>query len=174
MRTVDEITVAAPPERVFRLAAEVERWPELLPHYRWVRTLEGGPGRRLVEMAAWRPFGPLRWPTWWRSEMVIDRPAREVRYRHVAGITTGMDVIWRVTERGSGSHVFLLHEWDGPRWPLIRRPAAAWVIGPVFVHGIASRTLAGIAHAAERADRGGVAGAHRDAPQASGAPAGDA
>jgi hypothetical protein len=43
-----------------------------------------------------------------------------------------------------------VHEWDGPRWPLIRRPAAEWVIGPVFVHGIASRTLAGIGRAVER------------------------
>ncbi len=77
--------------------------------------------------------------------------AREVRYRHVGGITTGMDVLWRVEPRETGCHVTLLHDWAGPRWPLIRRPAAEWVIGPVFVHGIASRTLAGIARAAESA-----------------------
>jgi hypothetical protein len=33
---------------------------------------------------------------------------------------------------------------------LIGLVAARGVIGPVFVHGIASRTLAGLAHAAER------------------------
>jgi hypothetical protein len=57
-------------------------------------------------------------------------------------------VVWRVEPRGTGSHVTLIHEWQGPDWPLIRRPAAEWVIGPVFVHGIATRTLAGVARAA--------------------------
>ena len=47
-----------------------------------------------------------------------------------------------------------MHEWSGPPWPLIRRPAADWVIGPVFVHGIASRTLAGLK--ARRAEQTGT------------------
>ncbi|CAN5714791.1 hypothetical protein BH23GEM1_BH23GEM1_07820 [soil metagenome] len=44
----------------------------------------------------------------------------------------------------------IVHAWDGPRWPLIGVYAAQVVIGPVFVHGIASRTLAGLARVAER------------------------
>jgi hypothetical protein len=40
--------------------------------------------------------------------------------------------------------------WDGPRWPLVGGVAATQVIGPLFVHGIASRTLAGLAAVAER------------------------
>jgi ribosome-associated toxin RatA of RatAB toxin-antitoxin module len=152
MRTVDEIDVAAPPATVFRFAADVERWPDILPHYRWVTIRERTPERTVVEMAAWRPFGRFNWPTWWKSHMWTDEPRMEVRYRHIAGITTGMDVVWRVEPRGAGSHVTLIHDWDGPPWPLIRRPAAEWVIGPVFVHGIATRTLAGVARAAERAD----------------------
>jgi hypothetical protein len=46
--------------------------------------------------------------------------------------------------------VTITHWWKGPPWPLIGRPAADFVIGPVFVRGIASRTLVGIARAAER------------------------
>jgi hypothetical protein len=46
--------------------------------------------------------------------------------------------------------VRIVHVWDGPRWPLIGPFAATQVIGPVFVHGIASRTLAGLARAALR------------------------
>jgi hypothetical protein len=153
MRTVDRIAIGAPIEAVFTAASEVERWPELLPHYRWVRILErrtgadegGVPSRdALVEMAAWRPFGPLKYPTWWMSEMWVDRPRWEVRYRHVRGITRGMVVEWRLRPAGEGTRIDLVHEWAGPEWPLIRRPAAEWVIGPVFVHGIASRTLAGL------------------------------
>jgi hypothetical protein len=158
MRTLDELDVAASPDRVFRFAADVEGWPRILPHYRWVRfhsrlTTHDSrlptPDSRLVEMSANRPFGPLNWPTWWMSEMWVDEARREVRYRHVKGVTRGMDVLWRVEPRRGGSHIHLLHEWAGPAWPLIRWPAANWVIGPVFVHGIAWRTLAGVARAAE-------------------------
>lgn len=152
MRTIDRIDIQAPLDAVFDAAADVERWPDVLGHYRWVRMLERRPDGGEVEMAAWRPFGPVKYPTWWASDMWIDRPRREVRYRHIRGITRGMDVVWRLSSAGEGTHIELVHEWDGPAWPLIRRPAAEWVIGPVFVHGIASRTLAGLkAHLERRA-----------------------
>lgn len=150
MRIVDRLKIAAAPDRVFAAAANVEQWPAFLTHYRWVRDLERGAGRRVVEMAAWRPFPGFKWPTWWVSEMWVDPAQREVRYRHIKGITTGMDVWWTVREAGSGSEAEIVHEWEGPAWPLIRRPAADWVIGPVFVHGIACRTLAGIRQFVER------------------------
>lgn len=152
MRTVDTRWIAASPEQVFRRAADVEAWPRILPHYRWVRMRERRPDGGLVEMAAWRPFGPLRWPTWWLSEMQVDPIRLEVRYRHIGGVTTGMDVLWSVVAEGSGSRATILHEWAGPPLAFLRRPAAEWVIGPVFVHAIATRTLAGIARAAESGD----------------------
>lgn len=145
----------APVDRVFQAAREVERWPEILPHYRWVRFIERRPdgGGGLVEMAAWRPFGPIGYPTWWVSEMTVHPAAREVRYRHVRGITRGMDVVWRLRDNGAEGAVLveIVHEWTGPRWPLIGGAAARLVIGPVFVHGIASRTLAGIKRHVEAA-----------------------
>lgn len=151
MRTVDRSRIAAPFDRVFNAASTVTRWPDILPHYRWVRMLDDG----LVEMAAWRPFGLVKYPTWWVSEMTVDRPAGEIRYRHVRGITRGMDVVWRLEADGGGSgdavDVEIVHTWEGPRWPLIGHLAANLVIGPIFIHGIASRTLAGIKHAAENA-----------------------
>lgn len=153
MRTVDTITIAAPLATVWPLAVQVEQWPEILPHYRWVTRLEGARGGDgVVEMAAWRPFGgPLRWPTWWSSRMWIDEGKHEIRYHHMAGITRGMDVVWSVTSSDHGTTITIVHEWRGPRWPLIGGVAASMVIGPVFIHGIASRTLAGVARAAERA-----------------------
>ena len=144
MRTVDRIQIAAPFDRVFTAASTVVRWPDILPHYRWVRQLGDG----LVEMAAWRPFAFVKYPTWWVSQMTIDRPAGEIRYRHVRGITRGMDVVWKLVDNG-GVDVEIVHTWDGPKWPLIGRLAANLVIGPVFIHGIASRTLAGIKRATE-------------------------
>ncbi len=150
MHTVDHIVMHAPLERAFAAASDVEQWPALLAHYRWVRLLPGGPtGGTLVEMAAWRPFGAVRYPTWWVSEMWVDPAASTVRYRHVRGITAGMDVEWKLFSTKEGTDVTIVHQWTGPDWPLIRRPAAEWVIGPIFIHGIASRTLAGLKSAVE-------------------------
>lgn len=152
MRTVDRLRMRAPIERVFRAAEDVERWPALLGHYRWVRILERRSDGALVEMAAWRPFGILNYPTWWVSEMWVDHRAPAVHYRHVRGITTGMDVVWQLEPVGEETEVTIVHQWEGPPWPLIGKAAAEWVIGPVFIHGIASRTLAGIRRAVERTD----------------------
>ncbi|HYJ80280.1 MAG TPA: SRPBCC family protein [Longimicrobiaceae bacterium] len=150
MLTVDETVMRAPPGRCFRAAADVERWPERLPHYRWVRfQRRDGFGTGLVEMAARRAFGPLPWPVWWASEMHLDPARPAVLYRHVAGVTRGMEVEWSFHDRGDGTTlVRIVHGWErGPSWPLpapLRRLAARAVIGPVFIHHVASRTLAGI------------------------------
>ena len=150
MRIVDEIVTSAPPDLVFQVAADVERWPEILPHYRFVRMQERSPNGGVVEMSAWRPFRGFRWPTWWTSEMAIDPKEREVRYRHIQGVTKGMNVVWQVRPVEKGTHVNLIHEWSGPSWPLIGRAAARIIILPVFVHRIASLTLAGVSREAER------------------------
>ena len=154
METVDERLVRAPVDVIFALARDVERWPEHLRHYRSVRfrarALDGG---GLVEMRASRPFGPLRWPTWWLSEMAVDAATPSVRFRHVGGITRGMDVEWSFHPTAEGTRVRILHAWGGASWPLVGRLAATALIGPVFIHGIASRTLKGLAKVAERDTR---------------------
>ena len=156
MTTTDELVVRARVDDVFRIVAAVEEWPAHLPHYRWVRVRErAADGGGVVEMAANRPFGPLNWPTWWLSEMSVDRAAASIRFRHIGGITTGMDVEWSFAPHADGTRATLVHAWDGPRWPLIGVFAAVAVIGPVFVHGIATRTLAGLARVAERRTAGG-------------------
>jgi ribosome-associated toxin RatA of RatAB toxin-antitoxin module len=150
MRTVDHRVMRAPIEVVFAAASDVERWPGMLPHYRWVTLREPSNGGGIVEMAAWRPFGAVKYPTWWVSRMEIDRAAWQVRYRHIDGVTRGMDVVWQLVARNDTTEVTIVHQWTGPGWPLIGRLAANLVIGPVFIHGIASRTLAGIARHVER------------------------
>jgi hypothetical protein len=157
MTVIDEQLVQAPLEKIFEAAADVERWPAHLPHYRYVRMHESdGAGGGIVEMSANRPFGSLDWPTWWESEMQVipprsDRqsPPPAIRFRHVRGITTGMEVEWSFSALTGGTHVRIIHVWNGPRWPIIGHFAATQVIGPIFIHGIASRTLAGLARAVE-------------------------
>jgi hypothetical protein len=60
-----------------------------------------------------------------------------------------MDVEWSFEKERDATRVRIVHMWDGPGWPMIGVVAAKTVIGPVFVHGIAQRTLAGLAAVAE-------------------------
>jgi ribosome-associated toxin RatA of RatAB toxin-antitoxin module len=154
METVDRRIVRAPWRTMFELAKKVEEWPSYLSHYRYVKfRMRASDGGGIVEMSADRPFGPVGWPTWWLSEMSVDDGAPAIRFRHIGGITKGMDVEWSFRSVPDGTEVTILHVWDGPPVPFIGIPAATMVIGPVFIHGIASRTLAGLAVAAERQAR---------------------
>ncbi|MFL5467743.1 MAG: SRPBCC family protein [Gemmatimonadaceae bacterium] len=163
MEEVDSQYVHAPVPLMFQLASKVEKWPAYLRHYRYVKFREKrSDGGGIVEMSAYRPFGikagsrelrPLNWPTWWVSEMSIDEARPAIRFRHIDGITKGMDVEWTFLPAPKGTHVRIVHLWSGPGWPVIGELAATYVIGPVFVHGIASRTLAGLAVVAEKKAR---------------------
>lgn len=153
MVTIDEHIVRAPAAICFHVAADVERWPEILPHYRRVQFQERrGFGRGRVDMAAWRDFaGGFRYPTWWVSEMRSEAKTPAIFYRHVLGITRGMDVRWEFFAHDeSDTRVRITHAWNGPAWPLIGALAANHVIGPHFISAIASRTLAGVAAVAEQ------------------------
>jgi len=131
-----QIQIDAPLDRIFTLAAEVERWPERLPHYRYVRRLPAERGERRFAMGARRGPIPVRWEA-------IQRPLpdeRRIEFTHTGGATRGMQVAWHFTPAGQGWEVSIEHELD-LGWPLIGSFAAERVIGPQFVEAIARRTL---------------------------------
>lgn len=136
MHTENTIYMQAPPERVFALAADIVRWPELLPHYRWVRVFEEKPGMRVAEMAAHRAYFPVKWTS---VQRLFPERGRIV-YHHLRGVTAGMDVEWRMESRDGGTEVTILHDLD-PANPLLRSRLAGWIVGDFFVKGIAARTL---------------------------------
>ena len=136
----------APYERVFALAAEVERWPEILPHYRYVRPLSDPNGERRFAMGARR--GPI--PVTWEA---VQRPLREERrieFVHTGGVTRGMWVAWRFEERDGVLDVSIEHRLD-LRWPLVGELVARTIIGPQFIEAIAGKTLRRIRALAEAA-----------------------
>ena len=127
----------APPQVVFQLAAEVEFWPALLPHYRFVRVLRQASGCRLVEMGAWRG----RIPVSWTSLQWLEPEIYRITFRHVRGITRGMVVEWRIAPTTDQDvDVTISHRFE-PGWPLIGSFAAERIVGPHFVQHIAGKTL---------------------------------
>ena len=79
MHTGNSIIMQAPKEAIFETAANLELWPKILPHYRYIRYLERGETRNLVVMAAVRSGIPISWT----SEQIIDREKLEVRFHHL-------------------------------------------------------------------------------------------
>ncbi len=147
MLTTNKLTINAEAETVFRLAADVLRWPQILPHYRWVKLQRDDQQRVVVEMAARRDFIPVKW----LSIQDVDPKHRVIRYKHIGGVTTGMDVEWSIIEEDGKVTAVILHEWDPP-WPLpsLLRRLLAHLTGEVFVRAIADRTLHHIKRQAEK------------------------
>jgi ribosome-associated toxin RatA of RatAB toxin-antitoxin module len=137
MHLENTILIDAPPDIIFRLAADVERWPDILPHYRYVRVLARRGSQSLVKMAALRDRIPVAW-----TSVLEPRPAeRSILFRHVRGLTRGMAVEWRIEPRADGAtHVSIQHDF-APTWPLVGGRVAHLVVGEFFVRNIAGKTL---------------------------------
>ena len=138
----------APWERIFSLAAQVERWPQILPHYRYVRPVPDSAGERRFAMGARRGAIPVTWEA-------IQRPMpdrRTIEFVHTGGVTKGMSVSWRFEPVEDGTDVSIEHRLE-LGWPVIGDFAARHVIGPQFVEAIAGRTLHRIRELAEAPDR---------------------
>jgi aromatase len=120
---------------VFDTAANLELWPQILPHYRYVRFLERSPDRNIVVMAATRSGIPISWT----SEQIIDRQRIEVRFVHLKAFTKGMRVVWTFHEVPAGVLVEIKH--DLAFRVKILAPIADKMIGDFFIHNIANKTL---------------------------------
>ncbi len=148
MKSELRLRMSAPWERIFPLAAEVERWPQILPHYRYVRPVPDPNGERRFAMGARRGVIPVAWEA-------VQRPlweSRTIEFVHTGGVTQGMRVAWHFEPVEGGTEVSIEH-WLELGWPVIGDFAARRVIGPHFIEAIARRTLRRIRQLAEATNR---------------------
>src|SRR4051794_9380508 len=135
MHTANSIIISAPKAVIFETAANLELWPKILPHYRYIRYLERGTDRNLVVMAAVRSGIPIAWT----SEQIIDRERSEIHFRHLKAWTKGMHVIWRLTETPAGVLVEIVHDL---RFRIrLLAPIVEPILSKGFIHPVATRTL---------------------------------
>lgn len=135
--TSNVIVIDAPAKTIYEVAAATERWPEILPHYRYVRILSGDELRRTVEMAAWRTWIPIRWV----AEQINSPDIPHIRFRHIAGWTKGMDVEWIFTPQGSSTRVEIVHRLAF-QFPFAADWLGEHVVGGFFIRYVANSTLA--------------------------------
>jgi ribosome-associated toxin RatA of RatAB toxin-antitoxin module len=143
MHTENSIEIRGDVKRIFQVAAQVDKWPDILPHYRWVRILQRKKRRTTVEMAARRGRIPVSWTA---VQEVF--PYERITYKHIKGFTTGMDVTWSFKPVREKVQVVITHDFTLP-WPVIGRVISKYVVGALFVKPIASRTLQHIRHTVE-------------------------
>lgn len=144
VHSTSEVWMRAPATAIYPLAAAVERWPELLPHYRWVALLERKGNRRLVAMSAHRD----RFPITWHAIQALYPDEPRITFRHVRGVTLGMEVSWTFQEQDGGTLVRITHDLE-LRWPLVGEWVARRIIAPHFIEYIARKTLRRIKQLAE-------------------------
>src|SRR3982751_589267 len=126
MHTANSIIIRAPKNSIFEAASNLELWPKILPHYRYIRYLERGHDRHIVVMAARHAGMPITWT----SEEIIDRDRIEVRFNHLKAFTKGMHVVWSFTDTADGVRVEIVHDLNF-RIPFLA-PIAEPIIGDFF------------------------------------------
>ena len=136
MHSCQSVLISAPRERIFETVRDLAKWPDILPHYRWVR-FNGQVGvHRVAEMAATRTGIPISWT----SEFWTDEEHLELHFEHLRKWTKGMKVVWTLTPTRDGTRVEIVHDLK------FRLAWLAWlaepVIGGFFIGHIAGRTLA--------------------------------
>jgi len=145
MKISDSIVIRGDYERIFELAANVEDWGRILPHYRYVRVLNRGGNRKLVKMSAWRDFIPV---TWAAVETVYtgaaSKPGR-ITFHHVRGMVKGMDVEWSFQVQNDSRDVLVTisHNLAAPPFPvkLLGGRLTEIIVGKGFISNIADKTL---------------------------------
>lgn len=135
MHKTNSLLMHAPKDAVFETAANLELWPKILPHYRYIQFLERGANRNVVVMAARRSGIPISWT----SEQIIDRSRLEIHFRHLKAWTKGMHVVWTFDERADGVLVTIAHDLNFR--VKILSPIAEKIIGDFFIGNVANKTL---------------------------------
>jgi ribosome-associated toxin RatA of RatAB toxin-antitoxin module len=103
-----------------------------------VRVLAGDGAIRTVEMGARLGLIPLRW-----TAVQTNDPQRpHIAFHHVAGPTRGMDVEWLFEPLGPNrTRVRIVHRLAFI-FPVAAEFLGKAVVGDIFIHGVAAKTLA--------------------------------
>src|ERR1044071_8772582 len=135
MHKTNSVIMRAPRMTIFETAANLELWPRILPHYRYIRYLEHSPSRNVVVMGATRSGIPISWT----SEQIIDRDKLQIHFHHLKSWTRGMRVVWTFSDTPDGVLVTILHDLQFRIPPLA--PLVNPIIGDFFISNVANKTL---------------------------------
>ena len=118
LRSTIAIDVAAPAGRGLPPGPRHHALARLLPHYVRVTVVAGRPtDDRADDRATAAPAAPRAGDAGRLASADMGRARTAgLRFRHVAGATSGMDVTWRIEPTADGCHVSIEHDF-APRLP---------------------------------------------------------
>jgi ribosome-associated toxin RatA of RatAB toxin-antitoxin module len=97
------VSIDAPPDAVYRIAKDVERFPEFMPDVQRITVLEAAPdgSRQVVEWVGLIPT--VRLTVKWTEEDLWDDRERTCRFTQVKGDFTEYSGEWRFEPEGDGT-----------------------------------------------------------------------
>ena len=145
MKTSDSVVIWGDYSHIFELAANVEDWGRILPHYRYVKVLRRDGNRQLVRMSAWRDFIPVTWSAIETIYTGTEQEPGRIIFHHVRGMVKGMDVEWSFQVRKEQGDVLVTisHNLPNPPFPvrILGPKLIEAVVGRGFIGNIAGKTL---------------------------------
>ena len=110
-----------------------------------MRVLDERGATRTVRMAARHGIVALRWT----AEQTNDPARPHISFHHIAGPTRGMDVEWIFTPLDAAhTRVRIVHRLAFV-FPVAAEFLGKYVVSNIFIHGVASKTLAHMKRLAE-------------------------
>jgi hypothetical protein len=141
--------IEAPPDVVYRLAAEIELWPAFVRQIRSARVVRRSPRdprERLIEIRGWQGWLPIGW----RAVQRLDPEARRIALRQVIPLTAGTTARWSIvpTSDGLGTDVTVTAH-PVIHLPLIGQFIAHRIVGPLIGRPFVTSILRDLKHVAE-------------------------
>jgi ribosome-associated toxin RatA of RatAB toxin-antitoxin module len=99
----NSLLISAPPDAVYAVVKDVERFPDFMPDVQRITVLERSPDG-LRQVVAWVGLVPaIRLTVKWTEEDLWDDTERTCRFRQVKGDFTEYEGIWRLVPEGEGT-----------------------------------------------------------------------
>ena len=158
MHSTNQIVIRSDLGTIFDLAANVEEWGRILPHYRYVRVIHREGRRKWVEMSAWRDFVPVTWTAIQTVEPCEHGVPGKILFRHIRGLVRGMEVEWwfKAGPENDSVLVGITHRLDRLPFPasILGSRLTDVVVARGFVGNIAGKTLRRMKELAEASSAG--------------------
>lgn len=102
-----DVTVAAPPERLYHFWRNFDNLPRIMSHVERVEVLSETRSR-------WHVKAPAGMTVSWEAEIINDRPPHLLAWRTLAGATVSHAGSVRFTPAGSGTRIEVALQYDPP------------------------------------------------------------
>lgn len=138
IRTVNSILIKADIDRVFSVAADMEKYPEFIPSYKEVKVVSREGNKMLVERIGQVGKKMVKW-----KSCVMLEPNSSIYAEQIEGPIKGMQIQWLFEDTKDGVQITLTHAFEYKKIPLIGNLIGRLIVARI-VKQMADETLKGI------------------------------